>query len=214
MIDRLIRGLRQTWHRFVCWVLRRPPILFVDADGVGWRKPPHWQDPTWPDEGQHDWAKIQMRIHLWRVVHGLPETPDHLDMSEIGLGNRRGQVPYLWPLGNQLAEACRRLGYLRLAQAAASDFADGKDFRRAWTQACRAAEEEAKRREKVNERTAYNWDPEVNGELVTPSYKETVAEFTPGAFDRPDLDLAKPLKPIDLQPPPRSTTYTSRRRSS
>ena len=103
---RILSLLTRAWDHF--FAPPRPPIVYLDGDGVGWRKRPEWQDASSPDEGQHDWAKRQMRIFLWRAHQHLQREAttdvciesgvESIDMRVLGLGDRRETAPQLGSL--------------------------------------------------------------------------------------------------------------------
>jgi hypothetical protein len=186
----------------------KPPIVYLDQDGCGWRELPDYADAHQPDWGQHETWKREMRVWLYRVLH------DHvslsLNMKLVGLGSRTESVPVLLPMGLQLADACRRLGYRQLAEAAVPDLgtwvSDPEEaLLRAFTQNARAVEEEADRREAMNARTRASWKPEHHGgaEFNPDSRETTVALLSVGEFDPASGAVLIPIQSatIDGRPP-------------
>jgi len=199
----LVRYLLAPLTRLYDWLFHRSKPAtwlapYVDPYGQGWRKPPEWLDPQYPDEGQHDWAKRELRIAIYRVVHGLSPEPGVLDIRKLHAGPRTETVPRLWPLGQQLAAACRNLGFLRLAHAAARDLCDDEALLAFWEMANAEVAIEVTRRKEHNDETAAIWDPVKMGGPFTPDPPEhTLATLSLGPFD-PVPDLAAPLRPFDL----------------
>ncbi len=193
--------LLNLWRRFLTWIRGEapkslPPIVYVDRDGVGWTRHPDWLNGTHPDEGQHDSWKRDLRIFLWRAAHGLPDTPGSLNLKVLGLEDRYETVPFLMPVGQQLAEASRRLGFYQLAKAAMPEILD-EDLQAVYARHELAVKAEAERMFAHNTKTLGTWDPvRMGGEFRFETVDQTVEMLTLGPFDgKPDN---APLKPLDL----------------
>lgn len=181
----------------------RPPILWVDDSGGGWRQPPDWQEPHYEDIGQHDTWKREMRIFLWRVRGGGSPLPGVVNLRDVGLSDtsRPQAVPRLWPVGVQLAEASRRLGFLRLAQAAMPE-ADAEWLRCVWLEHARKVEEEAESRrstiEEINRR-----GPVPSRTTPDEAAREARIDLDIGPLDLPDDEPRAPLRSLDVAQPAR-----------
>lgn len=207
--------LRRAWRALLAWVRGEPEralpeIVYVDRDGVGWRERPEWQDADQPDRGQHDCWKRDMRVFLYRAL--LPDGAGEarvLDMRVVGLGNLVEIVPTLYPLGQQVADACRRLGFAELSRAAMPGLGDD-DLRAIYDRQERAVAAEAERRRLVVAATGATWDEARMGYPHQHDDEEqTVALLTVGPFSRPG---GAPLLPLALDVPAGNTDeFTARR---
>lgn len=158
------------------------PIVYTDPNGVGWTRHPNWQDADAPDEGQHDCWKREMRVFLWRALHDHEDR--RLDMRLVGLGTRVESVPNLFPVGMQLAEASRRLGFVSLAEAALPGVTE-RELRVVYDRHETSVLREAGRRAAHNAQTLQAWDPiRMGGPFVSDGFNDTVAELTLGSFER------------------------------
>lgn len=117
----LIARLLAAWRNWINPVplLEKPPLVYTDPNGQGWTRSPDYQDAEAPDDGQNDVWKAEMRMAMWRYVNGHVGSGAY-SLRDAGLSTHaadiRGKGP-LFPLGTDLACACRRLGYVRLAMA-------------------------------------------------------------------------------------------------
>ena len=120
---------------------------------------------------------------------------ESIDMRVLGLGDRRETAPQLWPVGLQLAEISRRLGFVPLALASGH----GLDLDLSALQRIHARHEEevareAQRRKDANDATAKNWNAARMGYSHTADPPEhTLATLTLGPFD------ARPAGAAELQ---------------
>ena len=158
-----------------------PLQLYIDENGVPWPRHPDHQNADQPDEGQHDIWKKDMRIFLWRTIHG-PEQAGSMPLAALGFGRRSEVVPVLFPVGEQLAAQSRKFGFLNLACAAMPE-ATPEQLRWAYERNEIAVLEEARVRRVRNERTAATWDVARMG--YDHQYEEeaqTIAQLTLGAY--------------------------------
>ncbi len=200
LYDRLLVALR----------LRRarPPILYVDRAGIGWCKPPEWLTAEWPDEGQHDAWKMDMRVFLWRAAHGLDPAPRVLDMRPLRISHHFEQVPRLWPVGQQLAEVSRRLGFQSLAKAAMPELHEDA-LRGIYDRHEQEAIVEARLMLDRNKTTAASWDAKrMGGPFTYETEEQTIGRFTLGPFEGAAAQL-NPL-PLRLSDPPDTRQYARR----
>lgn len=200
-------ALAEWWRE---WRKPRPPIQYVGPDGVGWRHPPNWLEADYADVGQHDTWKREMRIFLLRA-HACAaqdfEDPGtrSIDLAAFRLAatgwsgsGHTETVSVLWPMDEQLAGACRRLGFVRLAEAAVEPMElTLEDLEAIHRAARRAAEREARRRAEVNGISSQNWNEQHNGGPFQPDPPSaTLAAFDPGPFE--PLSPWPPLQPLRL----------------
>jgi hypothetical protein len=171
-----------------------PPIVYVDRDGVGWTRHPEWLLGEYPDEGQHDIWKREMRVFLWRALHG-PEEAGSMNIRVVGLEDRLETIPTLFPVGQQLAEASQRLGFMRLARAAMPEIADA-DLLKVHAKHEQAVKAEADRRHAHNTKTAETW-PTHAGPFHFDSREQTIALLTLGPPNGKPNNA--PLNPINLK---------------
>lgn len=175
------------------------PARYASSDGaeyVLFARPADYQDADKPDEGQHDIWKKDLRIALWRTIHG-PAEPGFMDMSPLGLGKRSEQVPVLYPFGEQLAGMCRKLGFLNLARAAMPEATEDQ-IRYAHSRNEIAIKEEATRRAQLNAATLASWDAARMGGRFSPETEDqTVSSLSLGPFQNPPG--VAPLKPLKLR---------------
>ena len=209
-----MRWLTRVWDRvMVALRLRRPrpAILYVDRDGVGGRKPPEWLSAQWPDEGQHESWKREMRVFLWRASAGMDAGPGMIDMHPLGLSRHRESVPYLWPVNLQLAEASRRLGFSALARAAMPELPVA-ELRVIYDRHELEVGIEARRRVDLNQKTEAAWDARrMGGPFTYESAEQTTAVLTLGPFDGP-AD-AQPLHSVAIMDGVGDTHQYARRKA-
>lgn len=170
--------LARVWIRFLILIGRRWLAPYVDGVGQGWRKPPEWLTSEWPDEGQWDGYKRDMRVFLYRadrqIVIGSDE-PNHArnltasELRELGLGRAAAWAPRVWPMGEQLAGVCRELGFARFARASAGDFIEDSRL-----EAVYARHSEEVEREIVARRDALQ-EARRRGNIVLPTPEEEEA---------------------------------------
>jgi hypothetical protein len=162
-----------------------PPIRHVDADGTGWRAPPDWHEPYQPDEGQHDMWKREMRLWLWRMANHHEALRCNLRDAGITLRDQWQNAGALLPAGMDLAMAARRLGFLRLAQAAMPN-ASPSFLASCWEQHEAAAKAQAADQYARCAEVAKTWDPVTRGgPFRFDTEEQTLAMLTFGAFDVP-----------------------------
>lgn len=205
--------LRQ-WRLLLPLPTKRIDFAYYDKAGVGHIRSPTWSRVGAIDEGQWDGMKRQMRIVLWRVLHKLPPEAGQLDMRPVGVAYRpiklpmhvkmaalddcAEAVPVLFPLGADLAAACREHGLARLAAASMPDAPMGLfEFVHQLHEA--ASQIEAERRYAANMATKENPPRDLDpATFVFDTVAETMAMLAAGAFERPDLSDVAPLAPLQL----------------
>lgn len=181
------------------------PARYISPDGaeyVLFARPADYQDADKPDDGQHDVWKKDLRIALWRSIHG-PVQPGLMDMSPLGLGRRSEQVPVLYPFGEQLAGECRKLGYLNLARAAMPEASDD-EIQQAYHNNAQAVRDEAARRAQLNAATSASWDTARMGGRFSPETEDqTIASLSLGPLQNPPgVAILKPLRLRSTEPTP------------
>lgn len=180
----------------------KPPLVYFDANGVGWCARPDRMEPWSEDVGQHDYSKREMRIFLWRWFRGLDPQPVMLDPADLGLGGPIDRVPRLLPLGQSLAIACQSLGFGPLARAAMPE-ASEEQLAAAYEAATAALDVEIERMLADNAAVQVTWDarygpaPVVTREQIYANLNVGVFEPSPGVRGR----VRAPLKPIQLRGP-------------
>jgi hypothetical protein len=194
------------------WLLRRippgmrrlpeapkPPIKFVDSEGVGWRERPDYMEPWQPDTGQHETWKREMRVAVLRWRRG-ERGQGNVNLAAYDLGERNVPVPMLFPLHMQLADACRRLGFSQLAECSVPDAPmTREEIERFWTEQETAAATEAELREARGRATASTWDTTSRGEFVYALAAEALPLLTVGPIDgAPTRHPRASLQPVNL----------------
>ena len=113
--------------------------------------------------------------------------------------DRFESVPTLYPVGQQLAEACRRLGFIQLARAAMPEM-DDSALRVVYDKHEAEVMVEAQRRFDFCTKQAQNWDPARMGrEFEFETVEQTAALLSFGPFEgKPEN---KPLRTLDLSTP-------------
>lgn len=160
---------------------------------------PNYHDADQPDEGQHDVWKKDLRIAIWRYLHGTPE-PGTLSLAPLGLGPRTERVPVLFPLGEQLAEVSRKFGFLNLAEAAMPE-AKREQLVEFYQQNAAAVRVEAAERCARNAATGETWDESRMGRTFTfDSESQVIRALSLGPLERPAGAVV--LNPIKLRQPP------------
>lgn len=176
-----------------------PPIRHVDADGTGWRAPPDWHEPYQPDEGQHDMWKREMRLWLWRMATKHEESRCNLRDAGVTVRDQWQNAGVRLPAGLDLAMACRRLGFLRLAQAAMPE-ASPSFLASCWEQHEAAARAQAAAQYARCAEIAKTWDPVTRGgPFIFDTEEQTHAMLTFGAFDEPPaVPPGRTLQPLTV----------------
>ena len=191
------------WRSFLSWLRNdtaedpKPRLVYVDADGVGWCRRPDYQDASEPDTGQHDTWKREMRVFLFRALNGESEASGMLDMRRVGVGERMENVPNLYPMGMQVADACRRLGFSRLARSAMPGIS-GDALELFYEKHEAAVVREAERRFADCVKLRDGWDEARMGRpFLFESVEETVALLTVGPLHGVDTPtLLVPFEPL------------------
>lgn len=158
--------------------------------------------PTAVDCGQHDVWKRQMRLDLWRFLHGK-HAAGLIDLREVGLrspSKGAGECvdfhSALFPLKPDACAASRRLGFRRLCVATGLAHSENdpelSEFYAAHNAAARA---EAERAFAVNKATAQSW-PEARGPFVYDSVEVTLSILALGPFDGPEHYDVSSLPPL------------------
>lgn len=194
------------------WLLRRipanlrrlpeppkPPIKFVDSEGVGWRERPDYMEPWQPDTGQHETWKREMRLAVLRWRRG-EYAQGNVNLADYDLGERNVPIPMLFPLHMQLSDACRRLGFAQLAACSVPDAPlSREEIERMWAEQEAAAVAEADLREARGRATAATWDTATRGEFVYATAAEALPLLTAGPLDgAPTKHPRMPLQPVNL----------------
>lgn len=180
----------------------KPPLVYFDANGVGWCATPERMEPWTADVGQHDYSKREMRIFLWRYFRGLDPQPVMLNPADLGLGGPVDRAPRLFPLGQSLAIACQNLGFAPLARAAMPE-ATEEQLRSAYDAATAALEAEIERMLASNASVQATWDarygaaPVVTREEIYANLNVGVFEPSPGVRGH----VRAALTPIQLRGP-------------
>lgn len=190
-----------------------PAQLYIDADGVPWPQHPNYQDADLPDIGQHDIWKKDMRIFLWRTIHG-PKQAGAMALEPLGFGRRSEVVPVLFPVGDQLAAQSRKFGFLNLARAAMPEATD-EQLRWAYERHEIAVREEARARRERAERHAANWDESRMGyPYQCDTEDQTVSQLTLGSYTPvPGATTLQPLSLLPVNANPPSYTHFTRTKS-
>lgn len=190
----------------------QPPTVFVDDSGVAWPRHPDYQNADKPDEGQHDVWKKDLRIALWRFLNDRT-TPGVLNLEPLGFGRRSESVPVLFPVGEQLAQKCRTLGFFNLAKASMPE-ATLDELNRFHAANEQAVQVEAQARFERTSATAKSWDATRMGYAYTaPTFQETVQALTLGPFTGAS-DSAEPLQPIPLEQTTHYSQFIRERKKS
>ena len=164
---------------------------------------------TAKDRGQHDTHKRFAYLALYRFLH--PELP--IVPADFGTGTSPVPIPMapLFPLEMGLAEACRRLGFVRLfdtAVEAGTSMEEVTTEMLSWLPdfyaACVAAStnevEAVIERQAATKKRLGETDPAVAGILTENTRAEIAALYSIGAFDRYDLASCPDLLPLVLLP--------------
>lgn len=161
--------------------------------------------PTSPDTGQHYLAKAEMAVILWLVTEQEGAPP----FAAFGIPPRA--IPAITPTVYELAEACRRLGFMRLAVSALGLQDVGEEVVSPWKlggstlsiimfvydRLVEGNKVEITRIIAQNTATAKDWNPEKGpSPCVDPTHYESLLGL--GPFTRPDLDACPPLSPLKL----------------
>lgn len=121
-----LRMLNSAYRRsffvgFWSWVTGHPlpQIVYTDDAGQGWTAHPDQHEAWAPDQGQHETWKREMRILLWRYLNDHTKAGT-VNLKDVGLSASPRSYPVGWllPMGQELAHACRRLGFSQLAACA------------------------------------------------------------------------------------------------
>jgi len=193
----------------------KPPLVYTDPHGQGWTRAPDYQDAEAPDDGQNDVWKRELRFSMWRYVNGLVE-PGTFSLRDAGLSkyaDLRSKGP-LFPLGGDLACACRRLGFARLARATGvfqhGDLFDSDTVIAAFYSENEAAVIiEAEAQHARASATAANWNEAARGPFAFDTIEQTIALYTLGPING-HAD-APPMRPYSLTiaPPVADVTGTA-----
>lgn len=216
MIAALRQWLYEVWMAFREWLgavpaleEERPPIVWTDATGQGWRAAPDWQEAWSIDVGQHETWKIEMRVWLWRMTHDRTNTVIDYGEPSLGISPRTDprQTGNVMPLmSEQLAQACRRLGYARLAEAAIGhgpyllELPKGA-VERYYDEHEAAVNKEAQRRDTQNRATAERWNPAM-GTFTYETVEQTIDALTAGPFGGPSPRRGRDIAPLQPFVPP------------
>lgn len=184
---------------------------YTDTQGVTHRGRPDEHQPWVEDFGQHDVHKFDLYVWLWRMEHG--HTADVVDLRDV-FGDtasprfdgrerlpeqaRRVRVGPLLPMPQDLARACQRLGFARLAESVSqTPCFESAVASKAWSDHEAAVRAEAERRHGVNAVTAQGWDEvRMGGPFKSESIEDTIAMFTAGPFGGPTLPEGRVLQPL------------------
>ena len=178
----IFRRFLAAWRNWInpepSTLLEKPPLVYIDPLGQGWTRPPDYQDATAADEGQNDVWKRDLRFCLWRYTNDMTE-PGTFSLRDAGLSKYadfRDKGP-LFPVGSDLACACRRLGFARLARATGLGVAAHEiaDFHRKNDAAVRV---EAEAQYARNLETAKTWTS--HAAFTHDTVEQTISMFTLG----------------------------------
>lgn len=160
-----------------------PPIVYTDESGVGWTRAPDYQEAWSEDIGQHDTWKREMRLAYLRWTRKEYDMGG-ADLRDYGLSAspRRVPIPPLFPLHTQLAEACRRLGFMQLFISANPD-ATAEDANRMWEEQEAVAQETADTRYNARVLLKSTWDEVARGPCDVTPYADILRLLSVGPFE-------------------------------
>jgi len=210
LLSRLLTAWRSMLVAWRNWLnpsplLEKPPLVYVDPNGQGWTRSPDYQDAEAPDDGQNDVWKWEMRFAMWRYVNGYTGAGSY-SLRDAGLSPHadiRGRGP-LFPLGTDLACACRRLGYVRLAMATGLFDRSHRDDTESvlagfYDENEAAVRAEAEDQHARNVATHANWN-ENRGPFTFDTVEQTISMYTLGPVDA--HANVPPMRPFVPRAPP------------